>query len=465
MSDSTKLDAELVKISLIMLLGMIAPALDATVVNVAIKTIITKLGSNISTAQWITTAYIFVMGMAVPFSGWLVNRFSGKKLYLIALAVFGVASAGAALSWNIGSLIAFRIIQGAGAGIMLPVMQTVLVRYAGEKKLPSLMSIIGIPAAIVPVLGPTIGGLIVSYFPWQWIFIVNIPVCILAFILAVAKLPPTDAVNKEQPLDIAGLLLLSSAFCALIFGITKLRSDAVLNTAIMLLAAGIALLIFYCFHALKEKKEPPLNVRLFKNRNFSLSIAMVFLYGIIATGTLFILPLYFQKVYQTTAFAAGLLLAPQGIGMLCTRSVSAKCTEQYGVRPVLYAGTICTVIGTVPLALLHTASLVPLIVSLFIRGAGLGVLMVPAMVSVYEGMDDKAVAQGTTATRIFQQIGGAFGTAALAILLQHWLAGAKAGEITSAFDNVFWFSAALAAVLIIPAMLRQKKQLENKPEI
>ena len=458
MSEKSKLDPKLVKIALIMLLGMITPALDATVVNVAIKTIGTELHSSISTVQWITTAYILVMGIAVPISGWFVNRFSGKTVYLISLAVFGIGSIGAALSWNIESLIVFRIIQGAGAGIMLPVMQTVIVRYAGGTKLPSLMSIIGIPAAIIPILGPTIGGLIINYLPWRWVFIVNVPICIVAVILGIVMLPPTETVNKEQRLDIVGLLLLSPAFCALIFGISMLSRDGELNLAIILLSVGIALLIIYCVYALKDKEEPPLNVKLFRYRNFSSSVIMIFLYGMAATGTLFILPLYFQQAHQSTALVSGLLLAPQGIGMLFTRSLSAKYTEQYGARPVLCAGIIGTVAGTLPFALFHITSMIPISIILFVRGAGLGIMMVPAMVAVYEGMDAKAVAQGTTATRIFQQIGGAFGTAIFAILLSHGLANTNTDQIASAFNGAFWCSTVITIILFIPAMFLDKKK-------
>ena len=462
MPEKTKFDPKLVKIALIMLLGMITPALDATVVNVAIKTIGAEFHSDISTVQWITTAYILVMGIAVPISGWLVNRFSGKDVYLISLTVFGIGSIGAALSWNIESLIVSRIIQGVGAGIMLPVMQTVMVRYVGSAKLPSLMSIIGIPAAIIPILGPTIGGLVINYWTWRWIFFINVPICITAVILGIAKLPPTDAVNREQPLDIVGLLLLTPAFCALIFGITMLRGDE-LNSAVILLAAAITLLIFYYVHALKENIEPPLNVRLFHYSNFSSSVVMIFLYGMISTGTLFVLPIYFQQAHRSTALISGLLLSPQGIGMLCTRSLSAKYTEQYGAKPVLCAGIIGTVAGTLPLALFHTASMFPVIMTLLIRGAGLGIMMVPAMVTVYEGMDAKTVAQGTTAIRIFQQIGGAFGTAVFAILLSRELANVSTAEIASAFDGAFWWSTAITVLLFIPAMFLDKKKNIAQP--
>jgi MFS family permease len=324
------------------------------------------------------------------------------------------------------------------------------------------MAILGIPMAIIPVLGPTIGGLIVNYFPWQYIFAVNIPICVAALILCQIYLPLDSAVNKEQRLDSIGLLLLSPAFCAIIFGISKFRSEAGAQMAGLYLAAGALLLVGYCIYALRGKKEPPLNIRLFKDRNFSASTILIFLYGMFSTGTLFVLPLFFQHAYEASAMAAGLLLAPQGIGMLLTRTLSARFTEKVGARPVVFAGIFLTLLGTVPLALFHAdGNLIFPSVILLIRGAGLGILLVPVMSGIYSGLDKKDVPQGTTATRIFQQIGSASGTAALAIILSHDLAAATDANIFAAFDPVFWWSAAFAAVSVIPVFFITKKSSET----
>jgi EmrB/QacA subfamily drug resistance transporter len=457
MASKEKLSPKLVNISLIMLLGIIAPSLDATIVNVAIKTLVLEFQSNISTAQWITTAYILAMGITVPVSGWLVNRFSGKTIYLISLTIFSAGSVGASLAWNMESLIAFRVIQGIGAGVMLPVMQTVLVRIAGVGNLPRIMAIIGIPAAIIPVLGPTIGGLIVNSLPWQWIFIVNIPICIVAFILGQIHLPGEAAVNKTQPLDIIGLLLLLPAFCVVIFGISAFRAEA-MQKGIVFLAAGFMLLFAYCLYVLHSKKEPPLNVRLFKDNNFSASVILVFLFGVFSAGMLFILPLYFQQAHQVSVFAAGLLLAPQGIGMLCTRTFAVKLMEKIGGRPVIFAGLIGALFGTVPLSIFFTeGNLILPVILLLIRGAGLGLVMVPVTTGVYDGLNKKDIPQGTTATRIFQQIGGAFGTAVLAIVLSHGLSASDA-NMFSPFAKVFWWAAVFTAVSIAPIFFLHKKR-------
>jgi EmrB/QacA subfamily drug resistance transporter len=236
--ESTDIDPRLVKIGLVLMLGITAPALDATIVNVAINTIAAEMHTDISIAQWLTTSYMLALGIAVPLSAWFVNRFSAKNVYLLSIAAFFVGSLGAVCSWNMQSLILSRVFQGMGAGILMPIMQTILIRYSGGQNLGKLMALISIPVAIIPILGPTVGGVIVNYLPWRWIFAINIPLCILAFFFSITMLPHTEAIDKEQRLDIIGLILLAAAFCTLIFGISEL-SDADLNTAIIKIALGI----------------------------------------------------------------------------------------------------------------------------------------------------------------------------------------------------------------------------------
>ncbi|MDR3295721.1 MAG: multidrug efflux MFS transporter [Clostridiales Family XIII bacterium] len=457
---ATKLDPTLVRIALVLVLGMAAPALDATIVNVAIQTITAELNTDISVAQWLTTSYVLVLGIAVPLSAWLVNRFPAKKVYLASIGIFFAGSAGAMFTWNMESLIAFRVLQGIGAGILMPVMQTILVRYSGGQKLGRLMAIISIPAAVIPILGPTAGGLIVHYLPWRWIFAINIPICIASFIFLAKILPPAEAADKEQRLDLIGLILLASAFCTLIFGISGLRGDNTCAAAVKI-SAGIVLLLVYCVYVLLGKQAPLLDVRLFKRRNFSASTALLFVFGMVSTGTLFVLPLFFQQVYGTTAFVAGMLLAPQGIGMLLTRSTAGKLVERVGAKSVAITGVLLILLGTIPLAFLENgANIIWPALALLVRGGGIGVMSIAIMVAIYDGLDAKEAAQGTTAMRIFQQIGGAFGTALFAIILSHGLASPGNAHVSLAFAAVFWWSAGFAAVCAIPAICLNGKKAE-----
>ena len=449
------IDPKLLRMAVIMVFGLVAPALNATIVNIAIGTIITEFNSTISIVQWITTGYILVMGIAVPISAWLVNRFSGKNVYLTSLVIFFIGSVFAAFSWNIEILIFSRILQGLGAGILIPTLSTVLVRHTGNAKLGRLMAIVSIPALIIPILGPVLGGLIVNKLPWQWIFYINIPICIAAVILAVKYLDKEEPVNKKQPLDVIGTLLLSAAFSILVIGISKIRTGGLGNiSAITPLLAGLALLLAYIVYALNAKIEPVLDVHLFRLSNFSSSSILLLVSGGIITGTLFILPLFYQQVQNSNAIMAGLFLAPQGIGMLCTRGLSGKLTDKMGSRVIVIIAIIITIIGTIPFVFANSATnKIFLVIALFIRGCGLGGVAIPVMVSIYDGLTKEQVAHGTTATRIFQQIGGSIGTAVLAIILQnHMPTNADAQMVGKAFNTVFLWSIGFAVISIIPAV-------------
>ena len=455
------IDPKLLRMAVIMVFGLVAPALNATIVNIAIGTIITEFNSTISIVQWITTGYILVMGIAVPISAWLVNRFSGKNVYLTSLVIFFIGSVFAAFSWNIEILIFSRILQGLGAGILIPTLSTVLVRHTGNAKLGRLMAIVSIPALIIPILGPVLGGLIVNKLPWQWIFYINIPICIAAVILAVKYLDKEEPVNKKQPLDVIGTLLLSAAFSILVIGISKIRTGGLGNiSAITPLLAGLALLLAYIVYALNAKIEPVLDVHLFRLSNFSSSSILLLVSGGIITGTLFILPLFYQQVQNSNAIMAGLFLAPQGIGMLCTRGLSGKLTDKMGSRVIVIIAIIITIIGTIPFVFANSATdKIFLVIALFIRGCGLGGVAIPVMVSIYDGLTKEQVAHGTTATRIFQQIGGSVGTAVLAIILQnHIPADADAEMVGKAFNTVFLWSIGFAVISIIPAIFLPMKK-------
>lgn len=168
----------------ILVIGGIAPALDATIVNVAIPTLGHALNTTLSTSQWTITGYLLALAIALPASGWLTDHIGGKKLWLIALTLFMLGSALAGLSWNITSLIVFRIIQGAAAGVLTPLVTTLLLRMAKGTSLGSLMSIATLPVVAAPVLGPVVGGLIIGNADWRWIFYVNVPICLIAVLLA-----------------------------------------------------------------------------------------------------------------------------------------------------------------------------------------------------------------------------------------------------------------------------------------
>ena len=467
-----KLDPVVVRVAIVLVVGALAPLFDSTMVNVAIHTIAADMKATTSIIQWITTGYVLAMGLAVPISGWATERFGCKRSYIFSLALFLIGSVCTMLSWNIGSMIVFRVIQGIGAGLMMPVMQTELVQISGGRNLGRIMSIVSVPALLGPILGPVLGGIIVSGLGWRAIFWVNIPICIVAIPLSLWGLPADKLPEKKASLDVIGLLLLSPAFALLIYGIAQVATHGGLSSSAVYipLLAGIVLMAAFILYALNTKREPVLNLRLFQSVNFSASNILLIFSGIITNGGLFILPLYYQDVRGASVLYAGLWLLPQGIGTLLTRSWAGRVADRDGSRNIVLLSLAAIVTGTLPFAFAGAdTNSILLAVALLIRGTGLGGLLIAIMASAYIGLQKDQFPHASIATRILQTIGGAFGSAILATAAEHRMAGRADSDlhaISHAFNVSFWWAIGFTVVAVIPALfltMHKKSGSETAP--
>ncbi|MGW5317438.1 MFS transporter [Nocardia thailandica] len=208
---------------LVLLVGTIMATLDQTIVNVALDTLSLEFGVGLGTIQWVATGYSLALGAVVPASAWLVGRVGAKRLYSAALAAFALGSVLAGLSWNIESLIAFRVLQGASGGLLMPVAMTILLRAAGPDRLGRAMSTLGLAILVGPLLGPVLGGYLIDEVSWRAMFFVNLPLGVLALALT-ARVIPADAPEPPRALDVRGLLLLSPGLALLIYGVTAAGS-------------------------------------------------------------------------------------------------------------------------------------------------------------------------------------------------------------------------------------------------
>lgn len=449
-----RLDPALLKLAGILVAGAMAPLLDSTIVNVAIGVLGRDLHTSLATVQWVITAYLLALAMTIPATGWLAGRFGAKRMWLISLALFLVGSVLCGAAWNVGSLIVFRVVQGMGGGLLLPILQTLLMRAAGGRQLGRLMATISLPALVGPILGPIIGGLIVGGSSWRWIFYVNVPVCLVALVLAWRGLPADDPTGERPPrLDLLGLLLLSPALAALIYGLSRVGGLGGFEHGAVAgpLALGVVLLVAFVLRALRTGAGSIVDLRLFRVRSFAASSTLLFLSGLSMFGAMLLLPLYYQQVRGQGVVAAGLWLAPQGLGSLLTRRPLGTLIDRVGARPVVLAGTALTALGTLAYTQAgpHSNELL-LALSLVVRGAGLSGATIAVMAAAYEGLERADIPHASSTTRIMQQLGGSFGAAVLAVILQRGLAGH--GDAT-AFDHAFWWSLGFTALAVPPALL------------
>jgi EmrB/QacA subfamily drug resistance transporter len=456
-AENDPLDPAFIKLAVILLVGVVWVVFDTTIVNVAIDRLARGLHTSVSNGQWTISGYALALGMVVPVAGWASDRFGAKQVWMGALALFMVGSILSSVAWNIDALIAFRVLQGVGGGLMLPILQNLLVEAAGGRKLGRIMALISLPTLFGPIAGPVVGGVIVSHLSWRWIFWVNVPFSLAGLVLAWRGLKASVR-RKGAYLDVAGLVLLSPGLAGILYAATEVGIKGGFDHTVVIvpLAAGVCLLAAFVFHALRTHRPPLVDLRLFKARSFSAATSLMFLSGFGTFGALLLLPLYYQQVRGQSALQAGLLLAPQGVGMLLTRSQAGKLTDKIGARPIVLVGVVLTTVGTIAYTQvgLHTNEIL-LGLSLVVRGAGLGAVLIPVMATAYLGLAPEQVPHASSVTRIAQQVGGAFGTAILAMILStqfrtHHAAGLT-GQAT-AFGTAFWWSLGLTAISIIPAV-------------
>src|SRR5580704_4505641 len=217
-----RLTPELRRTSTVVVMGSIMSILDTTIVAVALATLGRDFHVSVTTIQWVATGYLLALAMVTPVSGWAVDRFGAKVIWMTSLGLFIVGSSLCGLAWSANSLIAFRVIQGIGGGMLLPVGQSILARAAGPRRMGRVMSIIGVPMVMGPVMGPVIGGLIVSNFSWRWIFYINVPIGIVTLILSSRWLPKFDSEERfPTPFDTIGFCLLSPGLAALLYALSE----------------------------------------------------------------------------------------------------------------------------------------------------------------------------------------------------------------------------------------------------
>jgi len=450
------INRELLVLGGVIVLGAIMSILDATIVNVAVPTLSRRFDATVTAIQWVVTAYLLAFAAVIPLSGWLTRRFGAKRVWIAALVLFMAGSVLAGLSWSLGSLVVFRVVQGLGGGLIMPVGQAILARAAGPERMGRVMSVVGIPMLLGPVFGPVLGGVLVDDASWRWIFFVNLPVGALALLLAVRLLPPSQP-QPAQRLDVRGLFLLPPGLALSIYGLAQVGAHGTISGARTLapLLAGALLLGVFVPHALRLRHDALLDLTLLKRRCFAAACATTLLLGIALFGALILLPLYYQLVRGESAIATGLLLMPQGIGAALAMPVAGWLTDRSGARTVIPLGICVALVGALGLTRVDgDASYAFLASALFVIGLGLGSTIMPAMAAAFQSVPREAVEQATSAINVVQRLAGSLGTALLAVVLQRQL---PAHSPATAFAHSFWIAVALVATALVPALLLPRR--------
>ena len=373
--DGAKLDRALLAISSVVVLGTIMSILDTTIVNIAINHLSSDFDAPLTTIQWVSTGYLLALATVIPLTGWAADRFGTKRLYMTSLVLFLAGSALSGMAWSAHSLIAFRVLQGLGGGMIMPAGMTILTQAAGPERVGRVMSVVGAPMLIGPILGPVLGGWLVDDVSWRWIFYVNIPIGAVALVMAYrASSSPTDRRPRHR-LDVLGLALLSPGLALLVYGLAETGSHGGFDgpKSILPTIAGIALIValraacaahrgaadrrapVQAPHSRRSPRSrcrcspPPSSARCCCCRSTTRWRAA-------------------RRLSQ-----AGLLMIPQGVGAALMMPVGGRVVDRTGAARVVLPGLVCCLLGFAIFTQVGAdTSFVLLGVASFVTGLGIG---------------------------------------------------------------------------------------------
>src|SRR5580693_2187656 len=313
------------------------------VVNVSLSTLAVELHSSLTTIQWATSGYLLALALMLPLSGWLVERIGAKSLYLWCFSAFTLCSALCGIAWSANALIGFRILQGMSGGLMAPMAQMMLARVAG-RHMARVLGYAAVPILLAPILGPVIAGAILQHASWRWLFLVNLPVGALAIVLAIFFLPNDREETRSRELDLAGFALLSPGLVLFLYG-SDHPGERIGLTALLV---SIVLLAFFFRMAIRKGDRALIDLRLFKSRTFSASATTQFMSNGISFAGQMLIPIYLIRACGQSPSATGWLLAPLGLGMICSYPWIGALTERFGIRKVSAGGAFLAFAATLP---------------------------------------------------------------------------------------------------------------------
>jgi EmrB/QacA subfamily drug resistance transporter len=439
----------------VVILGSAMSILDTTIVNVALATLGRELHSTISQIQWVVTGYLLSLAAVIPLTGWAADRFGTRRMYVISLVLFTGGSMLCGISTTTAELVIFRVLQGIGGGMIMPLAMMMMAGAAGPKRMGRVMAIVSMPMMLAPILGPTIGGLIVDNASWRWIFYVNVPIGVIAVISSLRVLPKSKA-GTARPLDYRGLAMVAVGLPLLTYGLAEVGSTGSFTgpKVIVPILSGLALIAMFILHALRVP-NPLLNLHLYRRPTFSSASLTMFFLGAALFGGMILMPLYWQEVRDESVLSAGLLMAPQGLGMAMMMPLVGRLTDRMGGGPLSLFGVTVTALATIPFCLIgaHT-SIAYLSLALLVRGMGMGFAFMPSMTAAFAALEKRELSDATPQLNVVQRVGGSLGVAILAVVLQRALTGAHTPAAAAAgYGTAFWFSAAMIALAIVPSLI------------
>ncbi len=419
-----KLDAAAYRVIAVVLLGPFMSQMNSTVVNVSLSAIRDDLRSSTESAQWIVSAYLLALALMLPLNGWLVDRLGAKRLYLGCFTLFTAASMACGAARSMPVLVVARVFQGMAGGLLAPLTQLMMVRVAG-KQMARALGYAVVPVLVAPILGPVIAGAILHRASWPWLFYINLPVGVLAVVLAALLLPVDPPSVERRRFDVVGFLLISPGLVALLYGLEQAAHGHGFGPLI----AGVVLVGGFVAHARRAGSAALLDLQLFKSGLFTNAAITQFLSNGMLYANQFLVPLYLVTGAGLSPERVGWLLAPAGVAMVFVYPMMGYITDRFGCRAVVTSGVLLAVLGTLPFVWMTQRGLstAGVEMGLFLRAAGQGAIGIPTVSAAYASVPKEKLSLATTAVNIVQRLGGPMATIAIAVAVTFGAARGVAG--------------------------------------
>lgn len=429
--------------------------LDTTVVNVSLNATTTAFG-QLDNVQWVLTSYLLALIATMPATAWLADRFGAKRVFLASTVLFGLGSLACALATTLPLLVASRGLAGAAAGVLTPASTILLTRGVPREQLGRVQSLNGSLMLVGPLLGPTIGGLLVQAGGWPAVYVINVPICAVLVAVAIRRVEPDRSAEQDpaarRPLDVGGLLSAVVCTVSLVLTIHQFSEDGPADVLPVLVPLAVAVVAGTVFVVRGLRcADPLLDLRLFAIGGYRMAALNVFFLGFILYGPLVVIPLYFEAARGETAIVTGLLLSTAGIGVVFAGWLCRRLFGRVGFGKVMVMGIVLTMVATVPLTLLSADTSYWLIcASLVVRGIGGGLTIVPAMTKAYMSIKARSIGDASSQLNLLQRLGGTL-AAAVVTLVVHHEAVAQHGLVPIVFAHASLWVFGTSALTLLPA--------------
>jgi DHA2 family lincomycin resistance protein-like MFS transporter len=448
----------------LLLVATFVVVLNETIMGVALPQLMGDLAVSASTAQWLTTGFLLTMAVVIPTTGLILKRFSTRSVFIAAMSLFSAGTLLAALAPGFPVLLVGRVVQASGTAIMIPLLITTVLTFVPESRRGRTMGLISIVIAVAPAVGPTFSGLILSALSWRWLFLIVLPIALVALALG-AVFVKNITTPQAVKFDLVSIVLSALAFGGLIYGLSSIGESASghtpVNPAVPIVVGVVALALFVWRQLLLQRTDSALlDLRPFKQRSFVVGIVVLLVAMGALFGTLILLPIYLQDVQGLTTLQTGLMLLPGGLVMGLTAPFVGRAFDKVGPRPLVIPGTMVVALALAGMTLLDETSGRPLVVAVHVvLSMGLGLVMTPLMTSALGSLDKALYSHGSAVLNTLQQLAGAAGTALfVAIMTTKTTSGVEDGlapvdALASGIHAAFLVGAGLALVAVAASFL------------